>query len=283
VKLALRETLIGFRRAPLLSVLSITTIAFSLFAFGLFSLVALNIRNTLRTIESRVEIRAFLTEGASVDSVAKMMESIGSFREVLRVEYVSPDSALERAKRELGEFKDVFEAGFLPASLDIRMRDGFRDPQTIKTVVDRLRDMPLVEDVRYGEDWIAKLYRIRNIAAAAGVVLGAAFAAVAIIIIGATIRMTVLARTREISIMRMVGATDGFVRRPFLIEGFAKGILGGGLALLLTWFANSLISRTFIKTDFFPPSLAVLGLLGGALIGGLGSALSVGRHLRRVQ
>ena len=283
MNLALRETLIGFRRAPLLSVLSITTIAFSLFAFGLFSLVAMNIRNALRTVESRVEIRAFLAEGASVDSVAKMMESIGSFREVQRVEYVSPDSALERAKRELGEFKDVFEAGFLPASLDIRLREGYRDPQTIKTVVDRLRDMSLVEDVRYGEDWIAKLYRIRNIAAAAGVVLGAAFAAVAIIIIGATIRMTVLARSREISIMRMVGATDGFVRRPFLLEGFTKGVLGGGLALMLTWFANSLISRAFIKTDFFPPSLAVLGVLGGALIGGLGSALSVGRHLRRVQ
>jgi cell division transport system permease protein len=282
VRLALREVVIGFRRAPLLSVLSITTIAFSLFAFGLFSLVALNIRNTLRTVESRVEIRAFLTEGASLDSIAKTMETIGAMKEVQRVEYVSPDSALERARREMGEFKDVFEAGFLPASMDIRLRDGFRDPKDVKNVADAVRDMGLVEDVRYGEDWIAKLYKIRNIAAAAGIVLGSAFAAVAIIIIGATIRMTVLARTKEISIMRMVGATDGFVRRPFLIEGFAKGILGGLLALLLTWLANALISKSFIQTDFFPLSLVFLGITAGAIIGGFGSALSVGRHLRRI-
>jgi cell division transport system permease protein len=263
-------------------VLSITTIAFSLFAFGLFSLVALNLRNTLRTVASRVEIRAFLTEGASVDSIAKTMETIGAMKEVQRVEYISPDSALARAKRELGEFKDVFEAGFLPASMDIRMREDYRDPKDVQAVADAVREMGLVEDVRYGEDWIVKLYKIRNIAAAAGVVLGGAFAAVAIIIIGATIRMTVLARTKEISIMRMVGATDGFVRRPFLIEGFAKGVLGGLLALLLTWMANTLISRAFIQTDFFPPSLAVLGIMAGALIGGFGSALSVGRHLKRI-
>ena len=283
MRLALREVLIAFRRAPLLSVLSITTIGFSLFAFGLFSLVALNIRNTLRSVESRVEIRAFLSEGASVDSVAKLMEQIGTYKEVSRVEYISPDSALARARRELGEFKDVFEAGFLPASIDIRLRDGFRDPSTVKDVAGRIQEMPLIEDVRYGEDWIAKLYRIRNIATAAGIVLGIAFAGVAVIIIGATIRMTVLARSEEISIMRLVGATDGFVRQPFLIEGFAKGVLGGLLALIGTWAAQTLISRAFIKTDFFPMSLALLGVLGGALIGGLGSALSVGRHLRRVQ
>jgi cell division transport system permease protein len=282
MRLALREVVLGFRRAPLLSVLSITTIAFSLFAFGLFSLVALNIRNTLRTVESRVEIRAFLAEGASLDSIAKTMETIGGMKEVQRVEYISPDSALARAKRELGEFKDVFEAGFLPASMDIRLRDGYRDPSDVKGVADAVRDMGLVEDVRYGEDWIAKLYKIRNIAAAAGIVLGGAFAAVALIIIGATIRMTVLARTKEISIMRMVGATDGFVRQPFLIEGFVKGILGGMLALFLTWLANTLISKSFIQTDFFPLSLVFLGITAGALIGGFGSALSVGRHLRRI-
>jgi cell division transport system permease protein len=274
--------MIAFRRAPLLSVLSITTIAFSLFAFGLFSLVALNIRNTLRTVESRVEIRAFLADGSSVDSIARTMETIGALREVQRVEYISPEQALERARKELGEFQDVFEAGFLPPSIDIRLREGFRDPQHVKLIADRVLEMGLVEDVRYGEDWIAKLYRIRNIAAAAGLILGAAFAAVAIIIIGATIRMTVMARSREISIMRVVGATDSFVRRPFLIEGFAKGVFGGALALVLTWVANTLISRAFIKTDFFPPGLTIIGLLAGALIGGLGSAMSVGRHLRRV-
>src|SRR6185503_2067424 len=128
--------------------------------------------------------------------------------------------------------------GFLPPSLEVRLRDGFRDPASVLKVADVVRTMPYVEDVRYGADWIEKLYRIRNIAAATGVVLGVAFAAVAIIIISASIRMTVLARAREISIMRLVGATDSFVKRPFLVDGFTKGVLGGLMALGFTWAAH---------------------------------------------
>lgn len=282
MRLALREAMLGFKRAPVLSALSITTIAFSLFAFGLFSLVALNIRNTLRSVESRVEIRAFLAETAEAEAIAAAMGDVGAFKEVARVEYVTPEQALERAKQELGEFKDVFEAGFLPASLDIRLRDGFRDPNTVKQVAERVKTYAFVDDVRYGEEWVQKLYSIRNVATAAGIILGLAFAAVAIIVIGATIRMAVMARSREISIMRLVGATDGFIQRPFLIEGFVKGVLGGALALLLTWLASSLISRYFIQTEFFDTRLAFLGLLGGAVIGIVGSAVSVGRQIRRV-
>lgn len=283
MRLALREAMIAFGRAPLLSALSVTTIAFSLFAFGLFSLVALNIRNTLRDAESRVEIRAFLADSTSVDAVAAAMEAVGRYPEVARVEYVSPEQALERARTELGEFKDVFEAGFLPGSIDVRLREGSRDPATVQRIAERLSDFAFVNDVRYGEEWVKKLASLRNIATATGIILGLAFASVAIIIIGSTIRMAVMARSREISIMRLVGATDGFIRRPFLIEGFVKGILGGGLALVLTWLASALITRYFIRTEFFGPRLAMVGLLGGALLGVVGSALSVGRQIRRVQ
>jgi cell division transport system permease protein len=274
--------MIGFRRAPMLSVLSVTTIAFSLFAFGLFSLVAVNIRKTLIDVESRVEIRAFLADGTSVEVVSAAMGDIGAFPEVSRVEYVSPDSALARARSELGEFKDVFESAFLPASIDVRMREGHRDPNTVRTIAGRIKSFEFIDDVRYGEDWVDKLYRIRNVATAAGVTLGLAFAAVAIIIISATIRMAVMARAREISIMRLVGATDAFIRRPFLIEGFLKGVLGGLLALVLTWFANVVISENFVQTEFFSRGLVALGLLGGAVIGVVGSSLSVGRHLRKI-
>ncbi len=100
-----------------------------------------------------------------------------------------------------------------------------------------------VDDVRYGEEWITQLYRLRNIAGVTGSALGLAFAVVAVIIIGATIRMTVLARSKEISIMRLVGATDGFIRRPFLIEGFVKGVLGGLLALGFTWAAAATVEQ----------------------------------------
>lgn len=283
MRLALRETLLAFKRSPLLSVLGVTTIAFSLFAFGLFSLVALNIRSALRTVEERVEVRAFLVDNTPSDTIASMMEELGKRPDVLRVEYLDKEQALARAREELGEFKDVFEAGFLPASLEVRMREGFRDPRSVLVVADFVRTLPFVEDVRYGADWIEKLHRIRNIAAATGVVLGIAFAAVAIIIISASIRMTVLARAKEIGIMRLVGATDAFVRRPFLIDGFAKGVLGGVLALVFTWGAHSVVSRSFLQTDFFPPLLMAVGVAAGAALGTCVSSLSVRRHLKRLQ
>jgi cell division transport system permease protein len=229
-----------------------------------------------------VEIRAFVADGTAPEDVAQAATDIASFPEVRAATIVSPDEALKRAQRELGEFRDVFEGAVLPGSIDIRLKPGQRDPATVRKVAARLKAFSFVDDVRFGEEWIEKLYRLRNIAGIAGLVLGLAFAVVSVIIIGATIRMAVLARAREISIMRLVGATDSYIRRPFLVEGFAKGVLGGLLALVFTWIAQTLIDRYVIHTVFFDARVAVLGLLFGALIGLAGSAVSVGRHLRHV-
>jgi cell division transport system permease protein len=281
--LAMRTALTAFRRSPLLSVLSVTTIAFSLFAFGLFGLVALNIRNALQHIEERVEIRAFVAEGTPVETLAAAADEVSKYPQVLKVDVVTQSQALERARTELGEFKDVFESEFLPASFDVKLKPGFRDPANVKAVAAQLKDLEFVDDVRFGEEWIAQLYKLRNIAGAVGGALGLAFMAVAVIIIGATIRMAVLARAREISIMRLVGATDGFIRRPFLIEGSIKGILGGILALILTYLAMRVLGQYLhFETTFFDRQLAIMGVLFGALMGLLGSLVSVGRHLRRV-
>jgi cell division transport system permease protein len=275
------SALTAFRRAPLLSFLSVTTIAFSLFAFGLFALVALNIRDALNSVEERVEIRAFLSNDASMARATAIASEIENFAEVQRVDLVTREQALERARKELGEFKDVFESDFLPASLDIKLKPGFRSPATVRAVADRLKAYDAVDDVRYGEDWITQLYRLRNIAGVVGTGLGIAFAAVAIIIIGATIRMAMLSRAKEISIMQLVGATDGFIRRPFLIEGATKGVLGGALALGMTWSVMQLVERYLhFHTVFFDSRMAVIGLAVGTAIGLIGSAVSVGRHLR---
>jgi cell division transport system permease protein len=279
---SVREALTASRRAPLLSILGVVTIAFSLFAFGLFGLVAINIRKALEQVEERVEVRAFLGDSTDIESVAAAMKDIGEFPEVARVEYVSQEQALERARKEMGEFADVFEAGVLPASIEVYLRSGMRDPTTVKSVADRIRTYHFVDDVRYGEEWVEKLYRLRNIATVAGLALGIAFAAVAIIIIGATIRMTVLARAKEISIMRLVGATDMFIRLPFLIDGLVKGVFGGLLALVFVWVANRVVNEYFLQTIFFSREMVFLGVVGGAFMGVLGSLVSVGRHLRRV-
>lgn len=279
---SVREALTASRRAPLLSALGIVTIAFSLFAFGLFGLVAINIRRALEQVEERVEVRAFVGDSTEIESVAAAMKDIGEFPEVARVDYVSKEQALVRARREMGEFADVFEAGVLPASIEVHLRPGMRSPAAVKSVADRMRTYHFIDDVRYGEEWVEKLYRLRNIATVAGIALGVAFAAVAVIIIGATIRMTVLARAKEISIMRLVGATDMFIRLPFLIDGLVKGVLGGLLALVFVWAANRVVNEYFIQTVFFNREMIFVGVVGGALMGVMGSLVSVGRHLRRI-
>ncbi len=282
MRLAFREALLAFRRAPMLSALSITTIAFSLFAFGLFGLVALNIRNALQKVEDRVEIRAFIADGTGAEATSAALGDIAAFPEAASVRLVTQTQALDRARLELGEFSDVFEEGILPASIEVRLKTGFRDPATVRAVAKRIEVYDFIDDIRFGEEWVEKLHRLRNIATLAGATLGLTFAVVAIIIIGSTIRMAVMARSREIAIMRLVGATNGFIRAPFLIEGFLKGTLGGALALVLAWVALAIINRFVVQATFFDPWMGAVGVVAGACIGLAGSALSVGRHLKRV-
>ena len=281
--IAVRDAFLAVRKAPLLSALSVMTIGFSLFAFALFGLVALNIKSALERVEERVEIRAFIADGTRIEEIATAAQEIARYQEVQSARVVTQEQALERARKELGEFTDVFEAGVLPASIDVRLKAGSRDPRSDAAVSARIRTIAFVDDVRFGEEWITQLHRLRNMAGITGLALGTAFAMVAILIIGATIRMTVLARAKEISIMRLVGATDAFIRLPYLIEGFAKGVLGGVLALLLTWIA-AVVAERYLKFSaiFFDQRIVLFGLAGGALIGFFGSAYAVRRQMRRV-
>lgn len=286
MSLVLRETGLAFRRAPLLSALSITTIAFSLFVFGLFGLVTVNIHRAIGTVAERVEVVAYLERGTPLTTVTVAQTDIEAFPEVEAVEYVTEEEALARARTELREFQDVYqdlESNPLPASLDVKLKPEFRDAQHVAQVADRLRAFTFIDDIRYGQDWVERLDSLRAIAAAVSMVVGSAFAIVAIIIIGTTIRMAVLQRSREIAIMRLVGATDAFIRRPFLLEGLLKGLLGGALALGLSyavWLAVQ--ASELIRVEFFTPGQMIAGVAAGAIMGFLGSTVSVGRHLRNV-
>ncbi len=287
MNLLLREALLSFRRAPLLSLLSITAIAFSLFTVGLFGLVALNLRQALRGVEERVEVVAFLLRGTSPEAITLASEDIASFPEVADVKFVSEDQALAQARRELVEFKDAYrdlQVNPLPASLELRLKDGYRDAAHVAAVADRVRGFPFVEDVRYGREWIARLDQLRNMSGVVGLIIGVAFGLIAVVIIGVTIRLTILQRAREIAIMRVVGATNWFVRGPFLLEGALKGILGGVLALGLAFGAYTLFrgAGPLSTLVFFRPIDMVVLLVFGVLLGLLGSLLSVGRHLKEV-
>ena len=289
MKLLTREALLSFRRAPLLSALSVTTIAFSLFTVGLFGLVALNLRQALRGLEERVEIVGFVLRGTPSEAIAVATQDISAFPEVKDVSYVSEEEALQRARNELVEFRDAYrdlQVNPLPASIEVRLKDGFRDAATVEQVAQRLRGFGFIDDVRYGREWVQKLDYLRNITGLVGLVIGLAFAAVAVVIIGVTIRLTILQRAREISIMRLVGATNWFIRGPFLLEGALKGLLGGFLSLALC-YAGYLLFRdksggTFAGLLFFEPQHMVVIVIFGVLLGLAGSLVSVGRHLRHV-
>jgi len=289
VKLLTREALLSFRRAPLLSVLSITTIAFSLFTLGLFGLVAINLREALRGLEERVEIVAFVLRGTPAETITLATEDIAAFPEVKDVTFVTEEQALARARRELVEFRDAYrdlQVNPLPASIEVRLKDGYRDAAHVEAVAERLRGFDFVDDVRLGRDWVQKLDHLRNITGVVGLVIGLAFAAVAVVIIGVTIRLTLLQRAREISIMRLVGATNWFIRGPFLLEGALKGLLGGFLSLALC-YAGYLLFRdqsggTFAGLIFFRLYQMLAIVVFGVLLGLAGSLVSVGRHLRHV-
>ncbi len=285
MNLTVREALLAFRRAPLLSALSVTTIAFSLFVLSLFGLVAVNLQNALQRVAERVEIVAYVLPGTPAEAITLALKDIEAFPEVAAATFVSEDQALARAKAELVEFRDVLrelEHNPLPASIEVKLKPAFRDADHVNAVADRLRGFGFVDDVRFGRDWVENLDRLRRLAAAVGIIVGAAFAGVAIIIIGTTIRMAVLQRSREIALMRLVGATDGFVRRPFLLQGAMKGLLGGLVAVGLSYGTYALIDRVLIRVSFFTQQEALVIVAFGTLIGLMGSLLSVGRHLRRV-
>ncbi len=289
MRLLTREALLSFRRAPLLSALSITTIAFSLFTLGLFGLVAINLREALRGLEERVEIVAFVLRGTPAETITLATQDIAAFPEVREVNFITEAQALERARTELVEFKDAYrdlQVNPLPASIEVRLKEGSRDAATVESVAQRLRGFGFVDDVRFGKEWVQKLDHLRNVTGVVGLVIGLAFAGVAVVIIGVTIRLTLLQRAREISIMRLVGATNWFIRGPFLLEGALKGLLGGLMSLGLCYAGYILLrdqsGGTFAGLIFFRPEHLLFIVLFGVLLGLAGSLVSVGRHLRHV-
>ncbi|HWK90480.1 MAG TPA: permease-like cell division protein FtsX, partial [Longimicrobium sp.] len=245
---ALREALSAIRRTPLLTALSVIAIAFSLFVIGLFALTTFNIRRAIERVEEKVEIVAYLVDATTPAQLQLAQDEVRQLPEVQAVKYVTRTEALATAMEEMEEFRDVFtdlESNPLPASLEVRLKPGSRSPRAVEKVARRVEAYPFVEDVRYGKDWLNTIHTLRRIAGGVALVIGGAFALVAAIVIATAVRITVFARREEISIMRLVGATDGFVQRPFLLEGLAAGLMGGLLAAGLTFFTFRLLSGTF--------------------------------------
>lgn len=282
---ALREALSAFRRTPLLTALSVIAIAFALFVIGLFGLTAFNIRRAIEKVEEKVEIVAYLTDETTQAQLATSTAEIAALPAVAQVRHVTKTEALATAMAEMEEFKDVFsdlENNPLPASFEVSLKPGSRSPAEVERVAKRIQAYPFVEDVRYGRDWLNTIFMLRRIAGGVAMVIGGAFALVAAIVIATAVRITVFARREEIGIMRLVGATDGFVQRPFLIEGLASGLMGGLLAAGLTFATYKLLGSTMFAVEWLPAEWIVLTVLAGTAFGLLSSLIAVRRHLAAV-
>ena len=282
---ALSEALSTFRRAPLLTGLSAFMVGLALLVLGLFSLAAFNLKLALAAVEERVEVVAFLRDDARTVDVEAAVETLRSLPAVEEVIYLSKEEALERALTELPEIEEVssdLEVNPFPASLEVRFRPGSRNPEAIETVSHTALTLPAVEDVRYGQEWVDRLFSLRRIGAITAFALGSAFALVAALIIGTAVRIAVFARRDEIAIMQLVGATNGYIRRPFLLEGATTGLLGSLLAVLLTWGAYQAVYHFLFTLDWIPGSWVWGGIGAGIIFGVFASGLAVRRYLQEI-
>jgi cell division transport system permease protein len=279
---SLREALAAFRRAPLLAGVSAAMIALSLFVIGLFGIVAFNIRKVIEGVEARVEVVAYLRDEASPADIQALRQELTALPAVREVRYVSREEALLVAREELSEFSAVFgslDSNPLPASLEVHLRPNQKGPDVVRAVAQRIATNPGVEEVRYGNEWLDKVFLLRRVAATATGILGTGFAAVAMLIIGAAVRLAIFARRQEIAIMQLVGATNWFIRKPFLLEGLITGLVGGGLAAIATWLTYSVLTSSVFTVIWIPGSWVVGGVLAGGALGVMASWLAVRRQL----
>ncbi len=279
----IRETLIAFKRAPLLTGLSAAMVGLALFVVGLFGLATYNVQLNLQTLEERVEVVAYLRDDATTEEIARMARSLTMLPEVLGVDFVTKGEALERAYRELPEFSEILtdlEVNPLPASLEIQLLPGNRTPATADRIAQQAAIYPIVEEVQYGQEWVDKLFTLRRMGAVATTVLGTAFAVVAALIIGTAVRIAIFARQDEIKIMQLVGARDGFIHRPFLLEGGITGALGGALAVALTYATFWSVFNYLFSISWIPWQWAGIGVSSGVVFGVLASGYAVRKHLR---
>ncbi len=277
-----REALFAFRRSPLLTSLSIATIAFALYTLSVFGLVWRNIDRVLADVEERVEVIAYLVDGTDPTETSALMREVAAYPEVDSIAYLSKEDALARARAELSDYSALYEdleSNPLPASVEIALKSGYRDAADVNDVATRIARFAFVEDIKYGEDWVQKLDFLQNLSLFLGLVVGGVFAVIAFVAIGATINIVLISREDEIAIMKMVGATRSFIARPLVIEGFIKGVLGAVIALVLLTFTYSLLEQRVVSLSFYSPLQVAGGILLGGALGAVASIVTLRRHL----
>ncbi len=293
-----KESLTGFTRNLSTALGSIVTIFLSLLIIGIFLIGGSILNNVVKSVESEVNITVWIADDASDSDVQALQSAIKQMNSVSSVSYTNKDQALENFKASSSS--DIANSldgqNPLPASLDVELSD----PKMVESVAGQIEanttflkicDNPSdpSDSLRYGEKTVDRLFALTSYIRYIGAALIILLIFIALVFINNTIRLAILARRKEIAIMRLVGASNGFIRGPFLMEGALHAIIGAALAVgslellrnlalprlqtALTWLPLDLSANTFI---LFYVLLAAFGLV----IGLIGSAFAMRRYLK---
>ncbi|HEY8347690.1 MAG TPA: permease-like cell division protein FtsX [Symbiobacteriaceae bacterium] len=300
--LAVRDSVRSIVRSPVMSLASMATVAVSLLVLAVILLLAVNLEYIATTVEQQVEIAAYLCASDDENPACEnrepteaekraLVEAVKRIPGVEQVTFVSKDVALQRMKEQLGDRKDILEEyeeegkNPLRDALEIRVVD----PNEVKRVAAQVEKLRGVSEVNYGKEFVDRLLAFTRAVRLGGIGLVMMLLAATVLTLSNTIRLSVYARRREIAIMKLVGATDWYIRRPFIVEGVLLGVVGGLLAMALTgWGYVELV--TYVQRNIpFLPMVAPQKILGnltggmillGALLGSTGSIVSMRRFLK---
>lgn len=272
---------------------SITIIALSFLIVGVFFSLSNNLQFLANRLSENMVVVFFLNPGISAKEQARIEEAIKASPGVARVEFVSREQALERFRKSFPELEDILKnlsSNPFPASFEaILQKKAFLSEEALG-VVEGIRALPGVEDVQFNRDWVKKMQSLSRLSRAIGFFLGGILIFASFFIISNVIRLNVFARKNEIEILRLVGATNTFIKLPFLLEGLILGVLGSALSLALLYILIKLFPlylgqslgalQEFINFRYLSLSQAISLVIGSALMGLLGSLSSLSRFLK---
>ncbi|WP_295713225.1 permease-like cell division protein FtsX [uncultured Mitsuokella sp.] len=283
------EVFRSLRRNTWMTFASIGTVTVSLFVLGVFLILVLNMNRLAGMLESQVQISVYLEDHLTDREKRQIEYDITSLQGIDTVKYVDRDEAKTRLQERLGDQKYLLDA----LSDENPLPDAFAvtvtTPAVVESAASAISAMSGVEEAKYGQDVIEHLFDITRLMRIFGLVLMLLLGAATLFIIANTIRLTVFARRKEIAIMKYVGATDWFIRWPFLLEGIVLGCFGGIIAAVaLRSFYAAMAAQIYSTLAFFPllpqypfmnyVTLAILG--SGIVIGAIGSLISLKRFLK---
>ncbi len=284
----------GIRDHLFLNVITIVIITLSMFIFGLFAIFFLNIKALIDYWEGRVVVSVYIDDSVANDrqKLSTLKERIEGVEGISGLRYISKEDAYRSFKEELGSFGELLEGlkeNPIPASFEISLDRGTVDGDEVERIANKILGLHGVDDVDYGGEWIERLSLFFFALRLVMVILSGFLFLTTMLIISNTIRLTLFSRRREIEIMRLVGATDAFIKAPFVIEGMLQGLIGAVLAGVILVVSYMLIKPRIQPILGFvlggsPPVVSItyvfFGLLFlGTSLGILGSIISLRRFL----